>query len=115
MDKKLAKLYDKYFKFLSIDFGFKLIEESYHPEHFGNFHLLFNKENRQIKITSDRSQIFIDISFDKREWIDKEKLLQSKGIKMSRYNTINGLWTGYDIENQSKDLKENFNLIFGYD
>ena len=108
----LIVIYEKYFKFIETDHGFEIIHSQYDRFAFGNFIIEFQKDNNYIRIISDRSQIFIEIKKSDSDWIHIDKIYEKNGILFSRYNVTNGLWDGYDIKYQSKDLKDYFDLLF---
>jgi hypothetical protein len=91
--------------------GFTLTVTRYSPESFGNFVVACRSSAVDLKVTNDRGQIFIDLKTGDDEWLDKEKILASAGIVMSRYKTIDGLWTGYEPAIQASDLKANLGLL----
>ena len=91
--------------------GFTSTVTHYSPESFGNFIVDCRSSAADLRVTNDRGQILIDVKTSGDEWLDKEKLLASAGIAMSRYKTIDGLWTGYEPTIQASDLKENLELL----
>jgi len=112
MDRDLLMIYEKYFKFIEMDHAFKINYSKYDRAAFGNFIIEFQRENNYIKIISDRSQIFIEIKKTGTDWNHIDKIFERNGILFSRYKVIDGLWEGYEIEHQAKDLKDNFGLLF---
>jgi hypothetical protein len=74
----------KTFGFLS-DGGFSLEVTDYRPDVFGNYVAIFTAPDLQIRLVSDRSQIFIDIRAGDGPWCDKETLLEQAGIPRTRY------------------------------
>jgi hypothetical protein len=93
------------------DAGFKLTVEMYSPESFGNFIVDCRRPDAKFRVTNDRSQVFIEVMTSEGQWLEKERILESAGVDMSRYETINGLWTGYEPAIQESDLKQNLHLL----
>ena len=109
MKKELRKIFGKHFSFITNEYGYNIESSVYDKNSFGNFIIELSNGPKRIKIISDRSQIFIEILNSEKGWIDKEVILKVKGIPHSRFiNTELGLWTGYEIENQAIDLKNNW-------
>ena len=105
MNEQLEQIFVKYFQYLVDEFEYKIDSSRYDSKSFGNFIIELSKGSKKIKILSDRSQIFIDIFTPDTGWSDKEKLLEQNGIPRGRFGlTKTGLWIGYEIENQSRDL-----------
>ncbi len=98
-----------HFGYLESELGFELVSHGYSENAFGNFIVVYRRGNLQIRIVRDRLQVFVQLSVDGRTWEDKEVLLAAMGIPMERYarNEI-GLWLGYQIENQGRDLKQHW-------
>ncbi|MGZ5283812.1 MAG: hypothetical protein ACXWDO_01400 [Bacteroidia bacterium] len=111
MTEKLRSIFDNYFKFLTDDFGFIVESSHYDSEAFGNFSIILSNGPKKIRIVSDRSQIFIDISDAGFSWKSKEDILEEKDISKNRFNITEGLWDGYKIENQSSDLQKHLSLL----
>ena len=112
MDRDLLVIYEKHFKFIETDHAFKITYSKYDRAAFGDFIIDFQRDNNYIKIISDRFQIFIKIKKTGSDWNDIDKIFERNGIPFSRYKVVNGLWKGYEIEHQAKDLKDNFGLLF---
>ena len=93
------------------DAGFTLTVEMYSPESFGNFIVDCQRPDAKLRVTNDRSQVFIEVMTSEGQWLEKERILESAGIVMSRYKTIDGLWTGYEPAIQESDLKQNLHLL----
>ena len=93
------------------DAGFDLTVEMHTPESFGNFIVDCQRPDAKFRVTNDRSQIFIEVMTSEGQWLEKERILDSAGIAMSRYETIDGLWTGYEPANQESDLKEHMHFL----
>ena len=111
MSEELRNIFDKHFRFLTSDYGYTVDSSMYDERAFGNFGIELSKGQRRIKITSDRSQIFVDILDAKLGWVDKDEILEKYGILRTRFNTTNGLWDGYEIGNVANDLKQNRNIL----
>jgi len=87
-----------HFSYLSQDVGFTLLGYSDQPKAFDNFVAMYERDELKLRITRDRSQIFIAFSTDGKKWIDKEKILDIQGVSRDRFPTTDlGLWDGYDI------------------
>jgi hypothetical protein len=101
----------KIFGFL-IDAGFSLEIETYRPDVFGNYSAIFAAADMQIRLVSDRSEVFVDIGLADGSWCDKEVLLEQAGIPRSRHplNEI-GLWSGYREEVQARDLEQYLQIL----
>jgi hypothetical protein len=91
--------------------GFTLTVEIYTPEAFGNFRVNCRRPDANLRVTNDRYQVFIEVLVGESQWVEKERILELAGINMSRYETIDGLWTGFEPANQELDLKENLHLL----
>ncbi len=94
--------------------GFTLTVTRHSPESFGNFVVDCRGSAVDLKVTNDRGQIFIELKTGDDEWLDKEKILASAGLAMSRHKTIDGLWTGYEPAIQASDLKANLGLLIKF-
>jgi len=101
----------KIFGFLT-DAGFSLEIETYRPDVFGNYSATFTAPDVQIRLVSDRSEIFVDIRIPGGHWCDKEVLLEQAGIPRTRYplNEV-GLWSGYREDIQARDLEQNLQIL----
>jgi hypothetical protein len=101
----------KTFGFLT-DAGFSLEIETYRPDVFGNYSAVFTAPHMQIRIVSDRSEVFVDIRIPGGHWHDKEVLLEQAGIPRSRHplNEI-GLWSGYREDVQVRDLEQHLQIL----
>jgi hypothetical protein len=101
----------KTFGFLT-DAGFSLDIETYRPDVFGNYSAVFAAPDVQIRLVSDRSQVFVDIRIPGGRWCDKEVLLEQAGIPRSRHslNEI-GLWSGYREDVQARDLEQYLQIL----
>jgi hypothetical protein len=102
---------DDNFAYLTLECGFDLESFEYFPEGFGNFIATFRRPDLALRITCDRSQIFVDCCADGTQWLDKERLLEDLGVPRSRFETIQGLWCGYEIDNQAKDLRKHLDRV----
>ncbi len=113
VETQIASLGSKYRDLFTVlqDAGFTTSVELYSPESFGNFVVRCKSPLAELRVTNDRGQIFIDVKTDKGQWLGKERILESSGIAMSRYKTINGLWQGYEPDIQASDLKDNLPLL----
>lgn len=107
MRRELQTIFDKHFKFLVDEFGYQVVHSTYEPHAFGNFVIELAKGTRKLKLISDRSQIFIELFEPDTGWMDKEKILEANGILRSRFGSTYDLWNGFEIQNQSADLKKN--------
>ena len=101
----------KTFGFLT-DAGFSLEIETYRPDVFGNYSALFTAADLQIRLVSDRSQVFVDIALADGSWCDKEVLLEQAGIPRARHslNEI-GLWSGYREDVQARELEQYLEIL----
>jgi hypothetical protein len=111
MREELRIIFDKHFRFLTADYGYTVESSTYEQRSFGNFGIELTKGQKKIKIISDRSQIFVDVFDAKLGWVDKNEILEKKGILRTRFNTTNGLWEGYEIQNVVNDLKRNRSIL----
>lgn len=108
---------NQYFGYLETDFGFSLESFTGQPTAFDNFLAVYSRPDIAIRVTQDRSQIFIDFrQSNDGPWYEKEPLLEKLGVPGSRfpnYQIGDGyeLWSGYDIKNQSNDLRKYLELI----
>ena len=94
------------------DAGFSLEIETYRPDVFGNYSAIFTAPQMQIRLVSDRSQVFVDIGLADGSWCDKEVLLEQAGIPRTRHplNEI-GLWSGYREDVQARDLEQYLQIL----
>jgi hypothetical protein len=94
------------------DAGFSLEIETYRPDVFGNYSAIFTAPQMQIRLVSDRSQVFVDIGLADGSWCDKEVLLEQAGIPRTRHplNEI-GLWSGYCEDVQARDLEQYLQIL----
>jgi|SRR5271156_6294509 len=101
----------KTFGFLT-DAGFSLVIETYRPDVFGNYSAVFTAPDMQIRLVSDRSEVFVDIGLADGSWCDKEVLLEQAGIPRTRHplNEI-GLWSGYREDVQARDLEQYLQVL----
>jgi hypothetical protein len=101
----------KTFGFLT-DAGFSLEIQTYRPDVFGDYSATFTAPDVQIRLVSDRSQVFVDIRIPSSDWYDKEVLLEQAGIPRSRHplNEV-GLWTGYGEDIQARDLEQYLQIL----
>lgn len=106
MKKALQDIMNKHFDFLITELDYSVEFAEYDENTFGNYVIILRRQKDKIKITSDRSQIFVEIFDMKTGWIDKESILQNNGIPFERHKIINGLWEGFLIEKVSMDLKK---------
>lgn len=111
MTQELKIIFENHFKFLTGLYGYSVDSSHYDFKVFGNFVFELSKGQKKIKIISDRSQIFVEIFDQKYGWVDKDDILESKGIKRTRFGITNGLWDGYEIRNQARDLNDNADLL----
>lgn len=111
MREELKIIFDKHFRFLTADYGYTVESSTYDERAFGNFGIELTKGQKKIKIISDRSQIFVDVFDEKLGWVDKNKILEKKGILKTRFKTTNGLWDGFEIQNVVIDLKKNRSIL----
>src|ERR1700685_1102170 len=101
----------KTFGFLA-DAGFSLEIETYRPDVFGNYSAVFTAPDIQIRLVSDRSEVFVDIGLADGSWCDKEILLEQGGIPRTRHPlTKIGLWSGYREEVQARDLEQYLQIL----
>ena len=103
-----------HFSYLTEDFGFTLVSFTDQPRAFDNFVAIYHRDDLKLRMIRDRSQVFIAFSITGKDWLDKEKILESHGIARDRFPTTVGLWEGYDIKNQSEDLREHLDLILSF-
>lgn len=96
----------RYFGFLEAQHGFQLLQYSEEPRAFDNFAATFARGDTAIQITRDRSQVFVALRSGAGAWSSVPDLLEQLGVPRSRYPTEDELWTGYDIANQSFDLRQ---------
>jgi hypothetical protein len=101
----------KTFGFLT-DAGFSLEISDYRPDVFGNYVAIFAGPDLQIRLVSDRSQVFVEIREPGGHWCDKEMILEQRGIPRARHplNEIS-LWSGYREETQARDLQEYLSVL----
>jgi hypothetical protein len=111
MTQELKTIFDQYFKFLTDDYGYTIDKSQYDAKAFGNFVIELSRGQKRIRITSDRLQVFVDIFIPKSGWVDKEDILERKGIKRTRFSITSGLWDGYEIQNQAQDIQDNRDLL----
>ena len=111
MTKELQIIFDNHFKFLTDEHGYTVYSSHFDSKEFGNFIIQLSKGDKKIKVISDRSQIFVYIFVVKQGWVDKEDFLENKGIKRTRFGITDGLWDGYQIQNQVRDINENKELL----
>jgi hypothetical protein len=111
---ELDRVIKKYFSYLIAEYSFAVTAKEDFSYHNGGFMIRLEKGDIQITITRERGQIFIDFFTPKMGKIDKESILAKNGISRDRYPTKDYLWTGYEIKNQSIDLKKHIELILTY-
>jgi hypothetical protein len=114
---KIDRIIKKYFNYLTTEFGFTITSKEYSPAMMGNFIIKFEKDDICITIIRDRNQVFVTFSTPKIKERDKEKILAEIGVPFDRYPLTKGswkLWKGYEIKNQSADLKKHLKLILNY-
>ena len=111
---ELDKIVNEYFGYLMVEYGFTVKTKEYIPEHMGYFKIKLEKDAVQLTIQRDRRQIFMDFSSPKIGTQDKESILEKLGVSRERYPIISGLWTGYEIQKQSVDLKKYLPMILDY-
>ncbi len=100
----------KTFGFLT-DAGFSLEIETYRPDVFGNYSALFTASDLQIRLVSDRGEVFVDIRIPGGHWYDKEVILERAGIPRTRHPNEIGLWTGYREDVQARDLEQYLQIL----
>jgi hypothetical protein len=100
----------KTFGFLT-DAGFFLEIETYRPNVFGNYSATFAAPDVQIRLVSDRSQVFVDIRTPGGRWCDKEVLLEQAGIPRSRHPLNEIGWLGYREDVQARDLEQYLQIL----
>ena len=108
-----------HFGYLKSEYRYKLIAFGDQPRAFDNFEAVYSKPPISLRITRDRSQVFVELRHGDSPWVCKDPLLERLGVPMSRFPTYNpeqygGLWSGYDIENQSADLKRHLGLLVSH-
>jgi hypothetical protein len=101
----------QHFEYLADKFGFSLVSFSDEPRAFDNFVAIYERDDLALRITRDRSQMFISLALADSDWQDKEEILEQVGIEKTRFPTVNGLWAGYEIVNQAHDLEEHLETI----
>ena len=111
---EIDKILKQYFDFLIAEFGFVVTSKEFFPKNFGNLIIKLEKDGVRITISRDRNQVFIDFFTSGMGEKDKESILEETGISRNRYPTKSGLWTGYEIEKQSMDLKQHLKLMLDY-
>ena len=111
---EVDKIINQYFDYLTTEYGFLVVSKEFFPEIFGNFIIRLEKGNVRITISRDRGQVFIDFFSPRLGEKDKESILVEQGIPRERFPTKSELWTGYEIEKQSIDLKQHLKLILDY-
>jgi len=111
MEPELQDIFDKYFKYLTDEFGFQITNSVYDPQVFGNFVIELSKGEKKLRLASDRSQIFVELYDPVTGWMDKEQILEENGISSERYGSTYGLWNGFEIQNQSVELQEYKNIL----
>jgi hypothetical protein len=105
-----------HFGYLESECGYKLVSFLDQPRAFDNFEAMYSKPPISLRVTRDRSQVFVELRHGDSPWVYKEPLLERLGVSMSRLPTYKleqygGLWSGYDIQNQSADLKMHLGLL----
>jgi hypothetical protein len=86
--------------------GFTCVVQSHEPGAFGNFVVICSSAAGKVRVTSDRGQVFVDVSVDGESWQEKEMLLERLGLARDRYPTEQGLWRGYAPEVQATELEQ---------
>ena len=104
MDALKAEL-SQHFGFLEVA-GFVLEIQGYSPKHFGNFVATYASPDLTIRLTRDRSQVFVGLAAKNESWLDKEALLEKIGVPRTRHPTLSGLWSGYELATQAQDLQQ---------
>jgi hypothetical protein len=100
MHVELEVLFTKHFGFLVSELGYEVSSASYSPS-FGDFEVLLVKQRQKLRITSDRSQIFIELYSPQHGWRDKNDALKPTGHVQQ----------GYQIEIQAAELSELRHLL----
>lgn len=103
--KELDARYQELFDFLTSS-GFECSLDYYRPDVMGGFVVECRSPSSKVRVTNDRSQIFIELAEPDGKWHSKEDLLEGSNIPFSRHPSIEGLWTGYDIDIQTAELKQ---------
>ncbi len=111
MKPELQNIFDKHFKYLTDEFGFQVTNSKYDPDTFGNFVIELTRGEKMLRIVSDRSQIFVEVFDPGTGWLDKEDILEENGISRERFGSTDGLWNGFEIQNQSADIKEHRSIM----
>lgn len=58
----------------------RLLESRYDPEAFGNAVVVLAGDGIRVRVTRDRSQLFVDLSpADRADWVDEQVVLQLVG------------------------------------
>ncbi|HEU4420203.1 MAG TPA: hypothetical protein VFT55_14805 [Planctomycetota bacterium] len=91
--------------------GFKLSVDDYSPASFGDFVVTCSSPKARLRVTSDRGQVFVDVASPSGGWRDKEAVLEAAGIPRTRHPTVRGLWTGYEPQVQSVDLRQHLAVL----
>jgi hypothetical protein len=109
--KKGRQDLDQYFSFLVVDFDFTLIAFDYDSRAFGNFEAYYSRGETGLRILRDRSQVFVYVAVSGSSWKNKEETLEANGIGRERHPTIEGLWSGYEIATQARELREHLETL----
>jgi hypothetical protein len=89
------------------DFGFRLVS---FDRSFDNFVGEYRRDDIRIQITRDRKQVFVELGSGE-ELTELDVLLAAEGFARERFPDRNGLWTGYDLENQVQELRTHLPLL----
>ena len=106
-----------YFGFIFDNSEFRITEERYEPEIFGDWLLVSESNIIQLRIICDRSEIFIDIKSNKKptEWMDLNVILQFLTGEEWSYKFPNGKmddnFVSYQLNNLSKNLEKYWDQI----
>ena len=86
--------------------GFSCFLEYYAPEGMGGFIVECRSSRGNIRVSNDKGQIFVEFETPAGEWREMEELLKEKGLQFSRYPSVCGIWTGYELQNRVLDLRQ---------
>jgi hypothetical protein len=77
MDERLRKQIGDAFTDLIREHGFRMLVESYSPEHFGNAVVVLEGEEYSVRVVRDRFEMFVDLASptDPGNWHSVERVL----------------------------------------
>lgn len=101
-----AEALTRSFAYLVHEFGFELHDIQVSERNFGNAVVEYRRSNVTIQVTSDRGQVFVELTGPDAEWRDKDDMLEEIGIARVRHPTRDGLWAGYSLKVQSAELRQ---------